>query len=426
MIEAHEISRRYGTLTAVDRVSFMIGRREIVGLLGQNGAGKTTIMKMLTGFLEPSAGQIVIDQLDLASRRREVQRRIGYLPENCPLYPDLSVLEHLDYQATLHRIPLRHRADAIRRAIERTELGNKAQATVATLSRGYRQRLGVAQAILHEPQILILDEPTNGLDPSQIQHMRALIRELARQATVIISTHVLQEVEALCSRVLIMRAGQLAIDSRLDALSTDPRLLVTLDRPLSEVNEILGAIETVGAVTHLGDEGARRRFALQTADPKRLAPRVAQIAAERGWALYALTPERQDLEALFRAVASGEQIQAAESRSAPSAAANSVPTPDSTRDSGSDLSARPANAKATTTTRKKRPQTKARPKPQAKRELKPQAKAKPAPRVKLGPKPASQSKAKAAPKPTPKSKAKVKAAPKPRSASSAKEGPTHD
>jgi ABC-2 type transport system ATP-binding protein len=348
MIEVHEISRSYGTLRAVDRVSFAIGRREIVGLLGHNGAGKTTIMKMLTGFLEPSAGQVAIDQLDLASRRREAQRRIGYLPENCPLYPDLSVLEHLEYQATLHGIPPRHRPEAIRRAVERTALGTKAQATVATLSRGYRQRLGVAQAILHEPPILILDEPTNGLDPSQIQHMRALIRELARQATVLISTHILQEVEAICSRVLIMRAGQLAVDSRLDALSTDPRLLVTLDRPVSEVTETLGAIEGVGAVTHLGDEGAHRRFALQTTDPKRLAPRIAQAAAERGWALYTLTPERRDLEALFGAVASGEQISASESASAPTASPpqSSAPRRDSHADAGSNSDSSPAPAKA--------------------------------------------------------------------------------
>lgn len=349
MIEAHEISRSYGTLKAVDQVSFAIGRREIVGLLGHNGAGKTTIMKMLTGFLEPSAGQIAIDELDINSRRREAQRRIGYLPENCPLYPDLSVLEHLEYQATLHGIPPRHRAEAIRRAVERTELGEKARATVATLSRGYRQRLGVAQAILHEPPILILDEPTNGLDPSQIQHMRALIRELARQATVIISTHILQEVEAICSRVLIMRAGRLAVDSRLDALSTDPRLLVTLDRPVSEVTETLGAVDGVGAVTHLGDEGAHRHFALQTTDPKRLAPRIAQIAAERGWALYRLTPERRDLEALFGAVASGEQIQTPGPASGPSATPTegSAPTPASHSGSG------PAAAKAATTTTRK-------------------------------------------------------------------------
>jgi len=308
MIEVQQISRSYGTLRAVDQVSFAIDRREIVGLLGHNGAGKTTIMKMLTGFLEPSSGQILIDQIDLANRRRAAQRQIGYLPENCPLYPELSVLEHLDYQATLQGIPPRQRPKAIRQAIERTELGGKALATVASLSRGYRQRLGVAQAILHEPPILILDEPTNGLDPSQIQQMRTLIRELARQATVIISTHILQEVEAICSRVLIMRAGQLAIDSRLDALSTNPRLLVTLDQPVSEVSQVLGAVDGVNAVSPLGDEAALRHFALQTPDPIQLAPRIARIAAERGWGLYTLTPERRDLEALFGAVASGEQI----------------------------------------------------------------------------------------------------------------------
>jgi len=367
MIEAHEISRSYGPLKAVDQVSFAIGRREIVGLLGHNGAGKTTIMKMLTGFLEPSAGQIAVNELDISSRRREAQRQIGYLPENCPLYSDLSVLEHLEYQAALHGIPPRHRADAIRRAVERTELDAKARATVATLSRGYRQRLGVAQAILHEPPILILDEPTNGLDPSQIQHMRALIRELARQATVIISTHILQEVEAICSRVLIMRAGRLAVDSRLDALSTDPRLLVTLDRPVSEVSETLGALESVGAVTHLGDEGPHRRFALQTADPRRLAPRVAQIAAERGWALYALAPERRDLEALFGAIASGEQTPTSVSGRGASPSQRSAATPGSKAGAGRGAASasRPAAAK-TPTTRKVRAKATAKPKPKQK------------------------------------------------------------
>jgi ABC-2 type transport system ATP-binding protein len=379
----------------VDRVSFAIGRREIVGLLGHNGAGKTTIMKMLTGFLEPSSGQIAIDELDLANRRREAQRRIGYLPENCPLYPDLSVLEHLEYHAALHGIPRRHRTDAIRRAVERTELEAKATAQVATLSRGYRQRLGVAQAILHEPPILILDEPTNGLDPSQIQHMRSLIRELARQATVIISTHILQEVEAICSRVLIMRAGRLAIDSRLDALSTDPRLLVTLDRPVSEVTETLSAIAGVGAVTHLGDEGAHRRFALQAADPKRIAPHIAQVAAERGWALYMLTPERRDLEALFGAVASGEQIQTSDPAPAPTETSteSTATAPESPQGSGPTS----AGTKATTT-RKTRRQPKSK------------AKAKP----------------KAQPKPELEAKVEAEANTKPKTATSTKEEPTND
>ncbi len=302
MIEVREVSRSYGELIAVDRVSFGIGRREIVGLLGHNGAGKTTIMRMLTGFLEPSHGSIRIDGLDIAEQRRSVQRRIGYLPENCPLYPDVTVLEHLDYQGTLYGIPTARRPAAIRRAVERTELGAKAGALVGTLSRGYRQRLGVASALLHEPDILILDEPTNGLDPSQIQQMRALIREQASHATVIVSTHILQEVEAVCARVLIMRAGQLAVDSAMAEIGASRRLRVTLDRDPNDVRALLGGVEGVTGVEHAGDDGIRRSYALTTDDPSGVAPEVAAAVAAKGWALYALEQERHDLEALFGSV----------------------------------------------------------------------------------------------------------------------------
>lgn len=306
MIEVRELSRSYGGLLAVAGVSFDIGHGEIVGLLGHNGAGKTTIMKMLTGFLEPSGGTIRIDGLDLAEHRREVQRRIGYLPENCPLYPEQTVLDSLEYQAILHGIPVGDRPAAIRQAVERTALGPKATALVGTLSRGYRQRLGVAQAILHAPRILILDEPTNGLDPTQIQHMRDLIRELAREATVIVSTHILQEVEAVCERVLIMRAGTLALDSTLDAIGHQPRLLVTLDRPLSEAEPILAALPGVSGVALLEDDGRRRRFALEGGDLHALGPAVARAVTGAGWDLFGLEPERRDLEALFGAVSEGE------------------------------------------------------------------------------------------------------------------------
>lgn len=302
MIEVRALCRRYGELEAVRDVSFSIDRGEIVGLLGHNGAGKTTIMKMLTGFLEPSAGEIRIDGLDIAEQRREVQRRIGYLPENCPLYPEMTVLDALDHQAALRGIAPAQRATAIRRAIERTELGAKARATIATLSRGYRQRLGVAQAILHEPAILILDEPTNGLDPAQIQHMRALVRELARESTLIISTHILQEVEAVCSRVLIMRAGTLALDSRLTELGRATRLLVLIDQDRALAEPALGELPGVESVALLEDDGRLRRFALTSSDIGALAPRVAALAAARGWALHGLEPERHDLEALFGAV----------------------------------------------------------------------------------------------------------------------------
>lgn len=302
MIEVRELSRSYGDLKAVQSVSFDIGRGEIVGLLGHNGAGKTTIMKMLTGYLEPSAGLIRIDGLDIAARRREAQRRIGYLPENCPLYPEMRVLDYLDYQAGMHGLPSARRAAAIRRAIERTELGPKATAVIGTLSRGYRQRVGVAQAILHEPAILILDEPTNGLDPSQIQHMRSLVRELAAGATLIISTHVLQEVEAVCSRVLIMRGGQLALDSSLDAIGQPSRLLVTLDRPADEAQAVLAGVAGVTSVEALPGATGRMTLALGATDPRAIAPAVAKAIGARDWNLYALEPERRDLEDLFGAV----------------------------------------------------------------------------------------------------------------------------
>ena len=305
MIEIQGLSRSYGDLRAVDDVSFDIGRGEVVGLLGHNGAGKTTIMKMLTGFLEPDAGEIRIEGLDIATQRRAVQGRIGYLPENCPLYPEMTVIDYLDHQAALHGVGPDDRPAAIRGALERTELTAKATATIATLSRGYRQRVGVAQAILHGPAVLILDEPTNGLDPSQIQHMRDLIRNLAESATLIISTHILQEVEAVCDRVLILRAGRLALDQRLTDLREGGRLLLTLDRPPADVGPLLADLAGVDTWQTLDSQGGQQRYALDTADATLIAPAVARAVADAGWPLFALHPEGRDLEALFREVNRG-------------------------------------------------------------------------------------------------------------------------
>jgi ABC-2 type transport system ATP-binding protein len=264
-------------------------------------------MKMLTGFLEPSAGDIRIDALNLGTRRREVQKRIGYLPENCPLYTEMTVIDYLEYQATLHGVPASARPAAIRTAVARTDLAPKADQVVATLSRGYRQRVGVAQAILHRPTILILDEPTNGLDPSQIQHMRTLIRELAEDATVILSTHILQEVEAVCDRVLIMRAGRLALDARLDVLSSPSRLLVSLDRGPLDAEPVLRDLEPVTSVKHLGTFEGRHRYALDTADTDGAAPLVARSVGAAGWDLYGLQPEVRDLETLFGTVSDQQE-----------------------------------------------------------------------------------------------------------------------
>ena len=302
MIRVDALTRTYGDLTAVDQVSFEIGPGEIVGLLGHNGAGKTTIMKMLTGCLEPGGGSIEIDGLDIATHREAVQGRIGYLPENDPLYPEMTVIDYLDYAAALHGVPEGERGARIREAIARTELASRAADVIGTLSRGYRQRVGVAQAILHNPKVLILDEPTNGLDPTQVQHMRELIRSLAAKATVIISSHVLQEVQAICDRVIIIRNGRKALDAGMHELRAGKRLLVAEDAAPERALGLFRSVDGVQSVEALEGTGAGHRYALELTGEDVLvdtAPRVASRVTAEGLKLYALQPESRDLETIF-------------------------------------------------------------------------------------------------------------------------------
>jgi ABC-2 type transport system ATP-binding protein len=253
----------------------------------------------------------------MLTRRREAQQRIGYLPENCPLYPDMTVIDYLVYHAGLHGVGDRERPARVLGAIQRTELEPKATERIETLSRGYRQRVGVAQAILHRPRILILDEPTNGLDPSQILHMRDLIRSLAEVATVVLSTHILQEVQAVCDRVLILRDGRLALDAKLSELGRARRLLVTLDGPPEQALPLLSGIQGIQGAEHLDNDRGRQRYALTLApgdgDPTDLAPEVARALLDAGRALYGLEPEHHDLETVFgeiNAVSAGEVAHA--------------------------------------------------------------------------------------------------------------------
>ena len=310
MIRVEALTRTYGGLTAVDQVSFEIGTGEIVGLLGHNGAGKTTIMKMLTGYLEPTGGSIEIDGLDINTEREAVQQRIGYLPENDPLYDEMTVIDYLDYAATLHGVPDAERTDRIREAIDRTELSSKATDTIGTLSRGFCQRVGVAQAILHKPRVLILDEPTNGLDPIQVQHMRDLIRVQAQHATVILSTHILQEVEAICSRVIIVHNGQKVLDSTLDELLAGKRLVVAVDAGPERALALLSAVNDVVSVEPMTQRGPGHRYVLDLGnegDPAEAAHIVASRIATEGWKLYALQPERLDLEQIFSEISAQER-----------------------------------------------------------------------------------------------------------------------
>lgn len=304
MIRAQNLVRNYGDFTAVNDVSFDIERGEIVGLLGHNGAGKTTIMKMLTGYLEPTSGKISIDGMDVDTHRVQVQKAIGYLPENCPVYPEMSVIDFLKYSAGMHGVAETDIDDAVYQAIADTSLSEKAGAEIGTLSRGLRQRVGVAQAILHRPKILILDEPTNGLDPSQIQHMRQLITNLAKSSTVILSTHILQEVEAVCDRVIIIRRGEKAVDTKLADIKDADRLLVTLDAAPDKGLKVLQNVKSVEAAEHLEQNEYGHQYALKVngLGLKGTAPLIAKAVNDKGFSLYALYPEQRDLEAVFAEV----------------------------------------------------------------------------------------------------------------------------
>ncbi len=309
MLEIHQLTRRYNQFVAVDKVSFAIGKGEIVGLLGHNGAGKTTIMKMLSGYLEPDSGSITVEGIDLMDNPKSVQQMLGYLPESLPVYPEMSVADYLDYAARLKGLEDEpQRMAEVKRVIAATDIGEKLLAPIATLSRGFKQRVGVAQALLGHPRFLILDEPTNGLDPTQTDHMRQLIRDISKEATVILSTHIMQEVAAVCDRVLILRAGQLVVDARLEDLRHSRHLLLATSMAPHQAREQLARLPGIASLDVLeAAEGHEQehRYRLTLADKQQAtdtSARLAQAVIHAGAKLYALQPEQQDLESLFRDV----------------------------------------------------------------------------------------------------------------------------
>ena len=303
MIEVRDLTRRYGGTTAVDEVSFRIESGEIVGLLGHNGAGKTTIMRMLSGYLEPSAGSIEIKGLSLAGNAHVIQQQLGYLPENLPVYPDMMVADYLDYVATLKGIGRAERMGAVKAVLVATDLAGRALEPIRNLSRGLKQRVGVAQAILGRPGLLILDEPTNGLDPHQTAHMRELIRQIARRATVILSTHIMQEVDAVCDRVLVLRNGRLALDRRLSELRESRSLLLRTDAMTGKLATDLRDLPQVAALETgaSGENDARCQILLHdAADSDLAACSIASAVMQSGARLYQLAPVARDLDTVFR------------------------------------------------------------------------------------------------------------------------------
>ncbi|MCX7670257.1 MAG: ABC transporter ATP-binding protein, partial [Anaerolineae bacterium] len=250
MIEVKNVSKAYGPVQALRNVSLTIAPGEIVGLLGPNGAGKTTLIKILTGYLQPDSGEVRVDGLDVLTHTRDVQSRIGYLAENAPLYSELSVQAYLKMMADLRHVPPSQQRARISEAVYATGLADHLTRPIGELSKGYRQRVGLAQAILHKPKLLILDEPTVGLDPTQIVEVRGLIRRLAQASTVLFSSHILSEVEAVCQRAVILMNGQVRADARLADLEVTADAILVLGRPTDGAERALRTLSGVRGIEH--------------------------------------------------------------------------------------------------------------------------------------------------------------------------------
>ncbi|PLW69217.1 ABC transporter ATP-binding protein [Pseudohalioglobus lutimaris] len=304
MITANHLSRQFGRNTAVSNVSFSIGDNQVVGLLGPNGAGKTTIMRMLSGYLEPTTGQVTVNGENLGQNAYCIQRQLGYLPENLPVYPDMMVADYLDYVATIKGISREDRSRAVREALIATEMVDRGVDKIATLSRGQKQRVGVAQAVLGRPHFLILDEPTNGLDPHQTAQMRKLLEQLSRRATILLSTHIMQEVEAVCDRVLILRNGQLALDRDLADLHCSDSLVLRTDKAAELQKLLQGLPQIVNVTANLTDSDCHE-FVLQLregCDRNTAAGNISQCVLQAGARLYTLEPRVRHLEEVFQEV----------------------------------------------------------------------------------------------------------------------------
>jgi ABC-2 type transport system ATP-binding protein len=307
LLTLERVTKRFNGVPAVDDVSFTIDRGQVVGFLGPNGAGKSTTMRMVTQYFEPDAGHIRLDGVPLAEAGREAKRRIGFLPENNPLYVDMLVSEYLDFVARLRELAGTERARAIDGAVAATGIESVYNRPVGELSKGFRQRVGLAAAILHRPDLLVLDEPTEGLDPNQRVEIRRLISDLGRERTVLLSTHVLPEVQFTCSRLLIINRGKIVADGAVDTLvgQASSGVRVSVEASGSELEEHLASLPGVNGVERRETTDGRVKLSV-TAAGSDIRPRIFELAKSRGWVLYELHQEAGSLEDLFRQLTAGE------------------------------------------------------------------------------------------------------------------------
>jgi len=311
MIEVENLGKTYVEEPVVRDLSFFVPEGQVLGFLGPNGAGKTTVMRMLTAFLPPTTGRVVVAGVDLDQDSVALRRNVGYLPENVPLYPEMRVDEYLRFRADIEEVPRAEVNDRIEDVVDRCLIGDVRRQVVGTLSKGFRQRVGLAGALIHRPPVLILDEPTVGLDPNQIIKVRELITELGRDHTVLLSTHILPEVEQVCERVFIIDRGRIVADGTPDALRTrlvgNPTLAVELKGEGESAREALLALPGVVSV---GQPEGGRYLLEYGADSDPREP-VFHLAVERGWVLMAMTPHRATLEDVFVRLTTREEPLAA-------------------------------------------------------------------------------------------------------------------
>lgn len=302
-IVVENLTKIYGLQKAVDDISFRVETGEVLGFLGPNGAGKSTTMKAITTYLSPSAGTIRLGNYNIYDHPEEIRRRIGYLPENNPLYLDMPMIDYLAFVAKLQGIPQNKIKERILEMVKVCGLEGEKHKKIAELSKGYRQRVGLAQALIHDPQVLILDEPTTGLDPNQIVEIRELIRKIGRQKTVILSSHILAEVEATCDRIMIINKGKIVADGTADALRKHAGgkeiLHVTIeDGSLNEIHQALAALETVEMVDFVNKENGTFEVQSKTDQSSRRA--IFQLCVQNNWMLTRLSPVETRLEDVFR------------------------------------------------------------------------------------------------------------------------------
>jgi ABC-2 type transport system ATP-binding protein len=316
MIRVENLTKYFGPVQAVDNISFSVSRGEIVGFLGPNGAGKTTTMRILTSFMPATSGIARVAGYDVMTESMQVRRNIGYLPESVPIYSEMRVDEYLDFRAKLKEVPRRERNQRVDYCLERCRLREVRRRLIGTLSKGYRQRVGLADALIHDPPILIMDEPTTGLDPIQIRETLALIQELGEKHTILLSTHILVEVEAICERVIIINAGRIGMIKSLVDVETKNVLVVEVQGPVDLVLAALRGVEGVSQVGIDSRSSGSAVYVVQTKDNRDMRGAIANMIIEKGWTLLQLSYRRRSLEdAFFEVMREHNPLKDAEPRS---------------------------------------------------------------------------------------------------------------